>query len=100
VKGFLEDVVGDASILTDYRVEAAEQLRKLEGVPRIMSAIERPDLSPTVPVDREAERKEREAAAARKRKHLEEQALKDRAQLEREWAQMGYVPPAPPDDCS
>jgi hypothetical protein len=30
VKGFLEDVVGDASILTDYRVEAAEQCASLK----------------------------------------------------------------------
>jgi hypothetical protein len=90
VKGFLEAVVGDASILTDYRVEAAEQLRKLEGVPRIMSAIERPDPAPAPEVDPAAEEAARRATYEKRKRHLEEQSIKDQAALKEEWARHGW----------
>jgi hypothetical protein len=83
VKAFLESVCGDTSILTDYRVEAAEQLRKCEGAPRILSAIERPNPAP-VRGDPATEKAEREALHEWRRKHLEEQLQLDRARMAEE----------------
>jgi hypothetical protein len=90
VKGFLEDVCGNASILVDYRVEAAEQLRRCEGAPRIMSAIERPDPSPPPPVDPAKEAEERRLEHERKRQHIEKQAAIDAEELKLEWQRLGW----------
>jgi hypothetical protein len=84
VRAYLESVVENADALVDYRIEASELLRKLEGVPRIMSAIERPDPSPIVPVDREAEAEARRIAGEKKRAYIK--AATDAIAKE-----MGYV---------
>jgi hypothetical protein len=97
-KRFLESVCEDLDVLVDYRIEAGELLRKCEGAPRIMSAIERPDPSPAAPIDREAERKEREATSLRRRQHCERQAAIDAAELKKELERLGMRVPMPDED--
>jgi hypothetical protein len=95
VQSFLESVCENDSVLADHRIFAGELLRKCEGTPRIMSPIERPDPSPTVPVDREAEKAALAEEHERRRKHIEEQAIKDKADLEEQWRQFGWSLPQP-----
>jgi hypothetical protein len=66
---YLEDVCGNIDIAVDYRLQASELLRRCEA-PRIMSAIERPDLTP-VRYDTAEEIAER---SAQHREHIERQA--------------------------
>jgi hypothetical protein len=74
-KAFLASIFLDKDQNLDHRLAATTALRKAEDV-RLMPAIERPP-APTPPRDLEAECKEREAAAARKRAHLERQSALD-----------------------
>jgi hypothetical protein len=68
-KRFLESVCENVDVLVDYRIEAGELLRKIEGAPRIMASIERIDPAPVPDVDPEKEREEREAEFLRKKEH-------------------------------
>jgi hypothetical protein len=87
VRGFLESVCESADVLIDYKIEAAELLRKAAGDVLLRPSIEKLT-TPAPPVDRELERRELEAESARKRRHIEEQSRLDQEEL----ARGGWVP--------
>jgi hypothetical protein len=70
VKRFLERLCANARISADYRVEAAEQLRRCQD-PKIMPQIQRPDLSPPRDVDPAKEQAERDAEFLRKKAYVD-----------------------------
>jgi hypothetical protein len=91
---YLESVCENAEIPVDYQVQAAETLRRAAGDAMLRPSIEKLT-PPSPPRDREAEEAERRATSERRRKHLEEQAAKDKAELAREWERLGWTrPPA------
>jgi hypothetical protein len=91
---YLEDVCGNVTIAVDYRLQASELLRKIEGTAQLRPTIEKLT-PPTPPIDRELERREREAEFERKKQHIERQAELDQERLAEEWRQHGWTrPPA------
>jgi hypothetical protein len=94
VKRFLEHLCV-ADISADHRIWASELLRQSGGDARILPQILRPDLSPLRVLDPIAEEEARRLEHERKRRHIEEQAAKDKAELEEQWRQHGWTrPPA------
>jgi hypothetical protein len=91
-KAFLEQLCASGENI-DYRVEAAELLRRAEGDAQLRPSIERLT-PPTPPRDREAEEAGRRIVSERRRKHLEEQSRLDQERLRQEWKQQGWTWPA------
>jgi hypothetical protein len=88
-RAFLERVVSDPDISVDYKLEGLELLRRSQGDPMLRPSIEK--LTPsTPPRDREAEEAERRRVAERRKRHLEEQSIKDRERLRQEWKEHGW----------
>jgi hypothetical protein len=79
---FLSSVFSDVEMNIDFRLAAAQALRKSEE-PRIVAGTERP--SPPVHIDTEAEEEERRLEHERKLKHINELAAKNTAELAREF---------------
>jgi hypothetical protein len=90
---YLESVCADADVATDYKIQAAETLRRAEGDAQLRPSIERL-APPSPPRDREAEEAERRATYERRRKHIEEQSRLDQEELAREWERRGWSWPA------
>jgi hypothetical protein len=82
-RGFLEKVVTNPDTPIDYKLEAAEQLRKAEGDAMLRPTIERVT-PPAPPIDPVKAKAEREALHERRRAHIERQAQLDAEQLARE----------------
>jgi hypothetical protein len=79
-RAFLEKAVSDPDTPIDYKLEGLEQLRKAMGDPQLKPSVVKLT-PPSVPRDPEAERREREIMHAKRRKHLEEQSIKDAEML-------------------
>jgi hypothetical protein len=89
---YLEDVCGNVSIAVDYRLQASELLRRVEGNAQLRPAIEK--LTPPAPPrDEEAERRELEAESARKREHLARQSAIDAEEMKRDWERLAARAP-------
>jgi hypothetical protein len=82
-KRFLESVCGRSDVSLDYKIQAAETLRRIEGDPQLRPSIEK-IVPPSPPRDREAEEAERQAESARKRAHIEAQLIEDQARMAEE----------------
>jgi hypothetical protein len=95
----LESICASADVPTDYKIQAAETLRRAEGDTQLRPSIER--VAPPAPViDPVKEAEERKATHERRRAHLERQAALDQAELVKEWERRGWSrPPAPQGDC-
>jgi hypothetical protein len=82
VKRYLETMCESADNI-DYRIEAGELLRRAQGDTMLRPAIEK--LTPVaLPVDPVKEDEERRIEFERKKRHLEEQLIKDRARMAEE----------------
>jgi hypothetical protein len=91
-KRYLETLCA-SDVSVDYKIQAAETLRRAEGDAQLRPSIERLT-PPSPPRDREAEEAERRATSERRRKHLEEQSRLDQEQLRQEWKQQGWTWPS------
>ena len=89
---YLESVCADVDVATDYKIQAAETLRRAEGDAQLRPSIERLT-PPSPPRDREAEEAERRIVSERRRRHLEEQTRLDEQRLREEWKQSGWTWP-------
>jgi hypothetical protein len=85
-KRFLESVCERDDVGLDYRIQAAETLRRAQGDPRIAPAVERP--TTVRPVDTKAEEEERRLEALRKREHLARQSQLDAEEMKRDWERL------------
>jgi hypothetical protein len=88
---FLESICASADVPTDYKIQAAETLRRAEGDAQLRPSVERV-APPTPPFDREAERAALEAQYERRRAHIERQAAIDAARIKEELAQARAQP--------
>jgi hypothetical protein len=82
---FLESICAKADVPTDYKIQAAETLRRAEGDAQLRPTIERLT-PPAAPIDREAEAAAIRAQNERRRAHVEKMT----AQIAAEY---GYTPP-------
>jgi hypothetical protein len=96
VRAFLEDLCA-SDVPADYKIEGAEQLRRASGHTMLRPSIEKIG-AVSVPRDKEAEEAARRIVAEKRRRHLEEQSIKDQERLREEWQRHGWRWPVPTED--
>jgi hypothetical protein len=84
---YLEDVCGNVSIAVDYRLQASELLRKVEGNAQLRPTIEKLT-PPAPPVDPVKEEEQRRIEFERKKAHIERQAQLDAEEMRRDWERL------------